>query len=176
MTSPAALLLDGNSLTLEDMESVARGQREVGVAPGARAGVVRARKVVDDAVAQQAVVYGVNTGFGNFADVVIPAGRLRELQLNLVRSHAAGVGDPLTREQTRALMLLRANDARAGGGRETDLTPAPRDRFHVLQREAVAVEEEGRRGGHEPRLYSAYNHRSSHAKHRRDRRPVGRRR
>jgi len=109
VTSPAALLLDGNSLTLEDMESVARSRREVGLAPAARAGVVRARKIVDDAVSQNAVVYGVTTGFGNFADVVIPAGRLRELQLNLVRSHAAGVGDPLTREQTRALMLLRAN-------------------------------------------------------------------
>jgi histidine ammonia-lyase len=109
VTSPPPLLLDGNSLTLEDMESVARSGRAVGIAPAARAGVVRARKVVDDAVAQQAVVYGVTTGFGNFADVVIPVARLGELQLNLVRSHAAGVGDPLTRAQTRALMLLRAN-------------------------------------------------------------------
>src|SRR5436190_22292519 len=91
------------------MESVARSERKVGVSPDARAGVVRARRVVDDALAQQAVVYGVTTGFGNFADVVIPAARLRELQLNLVRSHAAGVGDPLTLPQTRALMLLRAN-------------------------------------------------------------------
>jgi len=73
VTSPAALLLDGNSLTLEDMESVARSGREVGLAPAARAGVVRARKIVDDAVSQNAVVYGVTTGFGNFADVVIPA-------------------------------------------------------------------------------------------------------
>jgi histidine ammonia-lyase len=101
--------LDGAHLTLEDLESVARGRRPVAVDPAAREGVARARRVVDDAVAQQAVVYGVNTGFGNFADVVIPAGRLRELQLNLVRSHAAGVGEPLTRAQTRALMLLRAN-------------------------------------------------------------------
>jgi histidine ammonia-lyase len=65
--------------------------------------------VVDEAVARHAVVYGVNTGFGNFADVVIPSDRLRELQLNLVRSHAAGVGDPLPEAPTRALMLLRAN-------------------------------------------------------------------
>jgi histidine ammonia-lyase len=71
--------------------------------------VVRARRVVDEAVARHEVVYGVTTGFGNFADVVIPVARLRELQLNLVRSHAAGVGDPLTLPQTRALMLLRAN-------------------------------------------------------------------
>ena len=103
------LLIDGGSLTLEDLETVARTPREVAVAPGARDAVTRARRVVDDAVAQQAVVYGVTTGFGNFADVVIPAARLRELQLNLVRSHAAGVGDPLTQPQTRALMLLRAN-------------------------------------------------------------------
>jgi histidine ammonia-lyase len=109
VTSPTALLLDGNSLTLEDMESVARSRREVALAPAAREGVVRARRVVDDAVARHEVVYGVTTGFGNFADVVIPVARLPELQLNLVRSHAAGVGDRLTLPQTRALMLLRAN-------------------------------------------------------------------
>jgi histidine ammonia-lyase len=103
------LLIDGASLTLEDLESVARTRRLVALAPGARDGVARARQVVDDAVAQNAVVYGVTTGFGNFADVVIPAPRLRELQLNLVRSHAAGVGDPLAEAPTRALMLLRAN-------------------------------------------------------------------
>jgi len=88
---------------------VARTPRPVAVSPAARAAVARARRVVDDAVAQHAVVYGVTTGFGNFADVVIPADRLRELQLNLVRSHAAGVGDPLGEADTRALMLLRAN-------------------------------------------------------------------
>ena len=109
MTSPAALLIDGNSLTLEDLESVARTRRKVALAPAAREAVARARRVVDDAVAQQAVVYGVTTGFGNFADVVIPSERLRELQLNLVRSHSAGVGDPLAEAPTRALMLLRAN-------------------------------------------------------------------
>src|SRR3977135_3253120 len=91
------------------MESVARSPGEGGVAPAARDGVVRARRVVDEAVARQEVVYGVTTGFGHFGDVVLPVARLRELQLNLVRSQAAGVGDPLTRAQTRALMLLRAN-------------------------------------------------------------------
>src|SRR5919108_532539 len=69
----------------------------------------RARRVVDEAVARGEVVYGVTTGFGNFADVVIPREKLRDLQLNLLRSHAAGVGDALSAEQTRALMLLRAN-------------------------------------------------------------------
>jgi histidine ammonia-lyase len=103
------LALDGATLTLADLESVARGGRAVAVAETARAAVARARRVVDDAVARGDVVYGVTTGFGNFADVVIPRARLRELQLNLVRSHSAGVGEPLGEPETRALMLLRAN-------------------------------------------------------------------
>ena len=103
------LLLDGAHLTLQDLEAVAVRRRPVALAPEARAAVARSRHVVDDAVARGAVVYGVTTGFGNFADVVIPAGRIRELQLNLIRSHAAGVGEPLGEPQTRALMALRAN-------------------------------------------------------------------
>ena len=101
--------LDGARLTLADLESAARGRRPVALAPAAREAVTRARHVVDEAVARRAVVYGVTTGFGNFADVAIPHDRLRELQLNLVRSHAAGVGEPLDEAETRALMLLRAN-------------------------------------------------------------------
>jgi histidine ammonia-lyase len=104
-----ALPLDGASLTLEALEDVARGGRPVAVAPPAREAVSRARRVVDEAVSRRQVVYGVTTGFGNFADVVIPVDRLRQLQLNLIRSHAAGVGDPLSQAETRALMLLRAN-------------------------------------------------------------------
>ena len=72
----------------------------------------RTRKVLHDtqeALASASVVYGVTTGFGNFADVHIPLDRLRELQLNLLRSHADGVGAPLEEAETRALMLLRAN-------------------------------------------------------------------
>src|SRR4029453_16698095 len=83
--------------------------RAARLAGGARDAVTRSRAVVDDAVARGAVVYGVNTGFGNFADVVIPKEKLGELQATLVRSHAAGVGDPLGEAETRALMLLRAN-------------------------------------------------------------------
>jgi histidine ammonia-lyase len=103
------LVLDGASLGLGDLESVARHGRPVALSAAAREAVARARRVVDDAVDHGHVVYGVTTGFGNFADVVIPADRLRELQLNLVRSHAAGVGEPLGEPETRALMLLRAN-------------------------------------------------------------------
>jgi histidine ammonia-lyase len=107
--APDVVLLDGHSLTLDDVEGVARGRRRAALAPAARAAVAAARRVVDDAVASGRVVYGVTTGFGNFADVVIPHDKLRDLQLNLVRSHAAGVGEPIGEAETRALMLLRAN-------------------------------------------------------------------
>jgi histidine ammonia-lyase len=108
-THPTPLPIDGAQLTLADLETVARQSRPVALAGDARGAVARARAVVDLAVARGAVVYGVNTGFGNFADVVIPPDKLRELQLNLVRSHAAGVGELLDEAETRALMLLRAN-------------------------------------------------------------------
>ncbi len=107
--SGEALALNGRSLTLEDLEAVALRRRPVALAPDARAAVVAARRVVDEAVSEGRVAYGVTTGFGNFADVVIPADRLKELQLNLVRSHSAGVGRALGEGETRALMLLRAN-------------------------------------------------------------------
>ena len=107
--APAPLLLDGNRLTLADLEAVARDGRAVALDQAAREAVARSRAVVDAAVAKGAVVYGVNTGFGNFADVVIAPAQLGELQLNLVRSHAVGVGELLDEAETRALMLLRAN-------------------------------------------------------------------
>jgi histidine ammonia-lyase len=103
------VVLDGAHLTLDELEAVARDRRAVRLAPSARESVARARAVVDAAVARNEVVYGVTTGFGNFAEVVIPRERLRELQLNLVRSHSAGVGELLDVAETRALMLLRAN-------------------------------------------------------------------
>jgi histidine ammonia-lyase len=107
--SAEPVLLDGASLNLEALEAVARAGRPVALASSARKAVENARAVVDGAVSRGAVVYGVTTGFGNFADVVVPRDRLRDLQLNLVRSHAAGVGEPLGEADTRALMLLRAN-------------------------------------------------------------------
>jgi len=105
----AALVIDGATLDLSGLESVARNGRELVLAEVAREAVRRSRRVVDAAVARGDVVYGVTTGFGNFADVHIPTDKLRELQVNLVRSHAAGVGTPLGPAETRALMLLRAN-------------------------------------------------------------------
>ena len=108
-SSQAAVVLDGARLSIEDLEDVACRGREVEVPDAAWDAVRRARAVVDDVVARGQVVYGVNTGFGDFAEIVIPPVRLRELQLNLLRSHAAGVGEPLSEPETRALMTLRAN-------------------------------------------------------------------
>ncbi len=103
------LLLDGRSLTIEDVYEVAVEGGRVGLADGARERIVRARAVVEGVVERGDVVYGVTTGFGKLAEVAIPADRLAELQVNLVRSHAAGVGPLMAERYVRAMMLLRAN-------------------------------------------------------------------
>src|SRR5262245_41435276 len=103
------VLLDGHSLTLDALERIARDREPVAIAPEAAARVRASRAVVVDHLARATPVYGVNTGFGALADVAIPAGQLAALQLNLLRSHAAGVGEPLSVPAVRALMTLRAN-------------------------------------------------------------------
>jgi len=107
---PAHIELLGGGLTLEQIERVARPPfDDVSLSEVARGRVEAARAVVERAVAENRVVYGLTTGFGALAEVVIPPDRIRELQLNLIRSHAAGVGAPLPRDETRAVTLLRAN-------------------------------------------------------------------
>jgi histidine ammonia-lyase len=103
------LELDGQQLTLEEVARVARGLERVGLAASARERMEASRRTVERIVAESRVVYGVNTGFGKLSDVTVPAEELRELQLNLVRSHSCGVGEPLSEEETRAMILLRAN-------------------------------------------------------------------
>ncbi len=103
------VVLDGHSLSIEDVVAVARRSVPVTVAPAAVKRLNESRRVVEDAVARGDTMYGVTTGFGKLAHVRIPAGDLRRLQLNLIRSHASGVGDPLSEEAVRAMMLLRAN-------------------------------------------------------------------
>jgi len=103
------LRIDGQSLTLEHIAAIAGGMREVALSDEARARIEVARAVVDQKVAGTEAVYGVNTGFGSFADVRIDAASLDKLQVNLLRSHAAGVGAPLDARVVRAMMLLRAN-------------------------------------------------------------------
>jgi histidine ammonia-lyase len=104
----ASIVLDGDSLAIGDVSAVADGAL-VQLAPLARARMQRTRAIVDAIVARREVVYGVTTGFGKLSDVAIPHDRLAELQVNLVRSHTAGVGPPLPTREVRAMMLLRAN-------------------------------------------------------------------
>jgi histidine ammonia-lyase len=101
--------LDGQTLTLTEIATVALGDTAVQVSASARSRVLASRKVIEDIVARDAVVYGVSTGFGKLSDVRIPRGELGQLQLNLVRSHACGIGNPLSEPEVRAMMLLRAN-------------------------------------------------------------------
>jgi histidine ammonia-lyase len=101
--------LRGKTLTLGGVAAVALEGEQVRIAAAARPHILASRKVIDEIVARDIVVYGVNTGFGKLADVRIPHDELRELQLNLVRSHACGIGPPLSEPEVRAMMLLRAN-------------------------------------------------------------------
>jgi histidine ammonia-lyase len=103
------VLIDGDTLELEEVASVARGEARVEVAPGARERVRAARRLVEELLGDGAPHYGINTGFGTLAEVRIADGDLARLQRNLVLSHAAGVGEPLPLPEARALVLLRAN-------------------------------------------------------------------
>ena len=103
------ILLDGHTLTLEHLVALAEGRAKAGVAPEAAERVRRARAIVDRHAAGSAAVYGINTGFGSLAEVAIPRDKLSALQVNLLRSHASGVGEPLGIPAVRATMALRAN-------------------------------------------------------------------
>lgn len=103
------LHLDGQMLKLEEIARVARDAEAVLLTEEARQRMEASRRVVERILAEGRTVYGVNTGFGKLADVRISAEELGALQLNLVRSHACGVGKPLSPEETRAVLLLRAN-------------------------------------------------------------------
>ncbi len=103
------LQLDGHSLTIADVAAVAEGRRGVRLAPAARARMAATRTIVEGLAARGEAVYGVTTGFGKLSDIAIPADQLAQLQVNLVRSHAAGVGPRLPVPAVRAMMLLRAN-------------------------------------------------------------------
>ena len=106
---PEIVALDGASLKLADVERVALQGTLTRLDPRARHRMTRSRRIIDTLARGTAQIYGVNTGFGRLKDVRISPGSLAELQVNLIRSHCAGVGEYLTAEQTRALMLLRAN-------------------------------------------------------------------
>ncbi len=101
--------VDGRTLGIAEVEAVARGGAKVVLDPDARTRVTAARRVVDEILASGEVVYGINTGFGKLAEVRISPDQLEQLQLNLLLSHACGVGEPFPEDIVRAMLLLRAN-------------------------------------------------------------------
>jgi histidine ammonia-lyase len=103
------VLLDGSSLTIEQLLAIADRAEHVALADAARDRVRASREVVERRARGEEPAYGINTGFGSFADVKIAPGALGALQLNLLRSHAAGLGAPLPARAVRATMALRAN-------------------------------------------------------------------
>ncbi len=103
------VFLDGQSLTLAEIEAVALAGCPVAIAPTALGRVAESRALIEEILGAGQTVYGVNTGFGKLSDVRIPAEKLTELQFNLVRSHAGGVGQPLSEAESRGMLLLRAN-------------------------------------------------------------------
>ncbi|HEV8186842.1 MAG TPA: aromatic amino acid lyase, partial [Pyrinomonadaceae bacterium] len=108
------LQLNGQQLTLQQIVDVAEGREQVVLAGEARVRVERARQVVQNIVDEGRTVYGVNTGFGKLSDVSIDRSDLVQLQLNLVRSHSCGLGEPLSEAEARVMLLLRANVLAAG--------------------------------------------------------------
>jgi histidine ammonia-lyase len=104
------ITLNGGSLTIEDVVRIARESRaRARLDPYARNALVASRRLVERAIESGQTIYGINTGFGKLANVRIAPDKLEPLQVNLIRSHAAGVGTPLSPEVVRAVMLLRAN-------------------------------------------------------------------
>jgi histidine ammonia-lyase len=105
----APVLLDGERLTLHDVERVARHGEAVSLDPAARPKVEASRRVIEAALTAERPVYGVSTGFGPLSDVFVGSADRETLQRNLLRSHAIGIGDPIGEVETRATTLLRAN-------------------------------------------------------------------
>ncbi len=101
--------LNGQRLTFTDIAAVALGGEAVKISDLAHPRILASRKLIEEIIARDATVYGVTTGFGKLSDVRIQRDALSELQLNLVRSHACGIGEPLSEPEVRAMMLLRAN-------------------------------------------------------------------
>ena len=108
------IIVDGNSLTLEQVIAVSRGKAAVSLSKEAELQVENAREVIRQAVEEKKVVYGVTTGFGALSGVTISKEQIRQLQINILLSHAAGVGNAFDEETVRAIMLLRINSLAKG--------------------------------------------------------------
>ncbi|XP_065350144.1 histidine ammonia-lyase-like [Cloeon dipterum] len=103
------IFLDGNTLSTDDLVQLGKSRYKIKLTNEAEQNVTKSRNLIDKILQENKVVYGITTGFGNFARTTIPIDKLEELQYNLIRSHAAGVGRPLSPEKTRMLLALRIN-------------------------------------------------------------------
>lgn len=103
------IIIDGNKLTLEQVETIAHEQAQIRLSEECISKVNACREYVDKVIANGDIVYGLTTGFGKFSTVTIPQEHIAELQLNLIRSHATNLGPAYSKAQTRAIMLLRIN-------------------------------------------------------------------
>ena len=132
--------LSGQQLTLQQIVDVANGKEQVALSAEARVRVEDARRVVEQIVAENRTVYGVNTGFGKLSDVSIEQADLRQLQLNLVRSHSVGLGEPLSEPEARQPQMLTraAVQVRAGVRVTRDCVYAVHFRGRMAERERSA--------------------------------------
>jgi histidine ammonia-lyase len=108
------VLIDGETLTIENIVKVARENAKVVIPEKVKKRIRKSREVLENLIKKGQVIYGVNTGFGALSNVTIPSQFLKQLQVNLIRSHSAGVGESLSTDVVRALMLLRANTLAKG--------------------------------------------------------------
>ncbi|MFC4558154.1 histidine ammonia-lyase [Virgibacillus kekensis] len=103
------IILTGGELTLDEVKRIVLDNEQVSLAKGAEETIRDNRKTIEKLISEKKTMYGINTGFGKFSDVVIAEDDLDDLQLNLIHSHACGVGDPFSEKISRAMLLLRAN-------------------------------------------------------------------
>lgn len=108
------VFINGENLTIENIIDVSRNGERVSLSEGVKEKVLKARKVIENAINENKVIYGVTTGFGKFSDVVISEKKIKQLQKNLIMSHACGVGKPFEKDVVRTMMLLRANSLAKG--------------------------------------------------------------
>lgn len=124
-----AVIINGRDLTIEQVISVCRHHEKVELAPEAVEAVKKARAYVEKKVAEKAVVYGLTTGFGKFANVAIDTEQTAVLQRNLIISHTCSMGKPYEQKYVRAAMLLRANSLARGKFRHSVGNPADLARY-----------------------------------------------
>lgn len=124
----ASVILTGKDLTLEEVHAIARERARVVIAPEAEEAMRASRAFVEAAIAEGKIIYGVTTGFGHFKHIVISPEQTEELQVNLIRSHATGVGAPLPEDMVRAALVVRLNSLLRGhSGIRNEVVHALRD-------------------------------------------------